>query len=118
VANIARYHRGAPPKTSHENLAGLTPELRKQIRRLSAILRLADGLDRGHVGGVADVKVRWLQRAIRIHPTPVPKAILRLELWGAARKAALLADVAGVPVEVVGPDGKPVEVRTDDGDGD
>ncbi len=118
VANIARYHRGSAPKKSHENLAGLTPELRKQIRRLSAILRLADGLDRGHVGGVADVKVRWIQRAIRVHPTPVPRAILRLELWGAARKAALLADVAGVPVEVVGPDGKPVEVRTDEGDGD
>lgn len=118
VANIARYHRGSAPKKTHENLAGLTPELRKQIRRLSAILRLADGLDRGHVGGVADVKVRWLQRAIRVHPTPVPRAVLRLELWGAARKAQLLADVAGVPVEVVGGDGKPVEVRTDDGDGD
>ena len=118
VANIARYHRGSAPKKSHENLAGLTPELRKQIRRLSAILRLADGLDRGHVGGVADVKVRWIQRAIRVHPTPVPRATLRLELWGAARKASLLADVAGVPVEVVGPDGKPVEVRTDEGDGD
>ncbi|MBI3790470.1 MAG: Ppx/GppA family phosphatase [Gemmatimonadetes bacterium] len=118
VANIARYHRGAPPKKTHENLAGLSGDLRKKIRKLSAILRLADGLDRGHVGGVADVKVRWLQRAIRIHPTPIPKAVLRLELWGAARKSALLADVAGVPVEVVGADGKPVEVRTDEGDGD
>ena len=118
VANIARYHRGAAPKKTHENLAGLTGELRKKSRVLSAILRLADGLDRGHVGGVADVKVRWLQRAIRIHPTPVPRAMLRLELWGAARKASLLGEVAGLPVEVVGPDGKPVEVRTDEGDGD
>jgi exopolyphosphatase/guanosine-5'-triphosphate,3'-diphosphate pyrophosphatase len=118
VANIARYHRGAPPKKTHENLAGLGRALRDKITVLSAILRVADGLDRGHVGGVADVKVRWLQRAIRIHPTPVPRAMLRLELWGAARKASLLAEVAGVPVEVVGADGKPVEVRTDEGDGD
>ncbi len=118
VANIARYHRGSPPKKSHDNLAGLTSEMRKQIRRLSAILRLADGFDRGHVGGVADVKVRWLQRAIRVHATPVPRAVLRLELWGAARKAAMLAELAGVPVEVLGPDGKVVEVLTDDGDGD
>lgn len=118
VANIARYHRGAPPKKTHENLAGLGRALRDKITVLSAILRVADGLDRGHVGGVADVKVRWLQRAIRIRPTPVPRAMLRLELWGAARKAALLAEVAGVPVEVVDADGKPVEVRTDEGDGD
>ena len=118
VANIARYHRGAPPKKTHDNLAGLDANLRKKIRRLAAILRVADGLDRGHVGGVADVKVRWLQRAIRVHPSPIPRAVLRLELWGAARKKQLLEDVAGVPVEIVGLDGKPVEVRTDDGDGD
>lgn len=118
VANIARYHRGAPPKKTHENLAGLGRALRDKITVLSAILRVADGLDRGHVGGVADVKVRWVQRAIRIHASPVPKAMLRLELWGAARKAALLSEVAGVPVEVIGADGKPVEVRTDEGDGD
>jgi hypothetical protein len=30
---------------------------------------------------------------------------LRLELWGASRKSELLAQVAGVPVEIVAPDG-------------
>ena len=52
------------------------------------------------------MKVRWLERAVRL--TPVPRRAsdpMRLELWGAARKAGLLADVAGLPVEVVGPDG-------------
>jgi hypothetical protein len=28
-----------------------------------------------------------------------------LELWGASRKSALLADLAGMPVELAGPDG-------------
>jgi len=30
---------------------------------------------------------------------------LRLEVWGAARKSGLLAEVAGLPVELVAPDG-------------
>jgi len=118
VANIARYHRGASPRKKHENFGSLDTRLRRRIRRLSAILRVADGFDRGHIGGVAQVKARWLARAIRLTPIPVPKAKLKLELWGAARKSDLLAEVAGVPVEIVGLDGKPVEVRADDSDGD
>jgi exopolyphosphatase/guanosine-5'-triphosphate,3'-diphosphate pyrophosphatase len=106
VANVARYHRGAPPKKKHRNFGALGPELRRRIKRLSAILRLADGLDRGHVGAVASVKVRWLKRAIRITPVPArPSHSLRLEMWGAQRKSQLLARIAGVPVEIVAPDG-------------
>lgn len=48
VANIARYHRKAVPKTKHDSYAGL-PEKDKQIvRYMSALLRIADGLDAGH----------------------------------------------------------------------
>lgn len=114
VAHVARYHRGAPPsRTKHRTFAGLDRAVRRRVRRLSALLRIADGLDRGHVAAVERVRVRWLERAIRITPVPSPRArSLRLELWGAARKAALLGRVAGVPVEIVGTDGKPV--RNDD----
>jgi exopolyphosphatase / guanosine-5'-triphosphate,3'-diphosphate pyrophosphatase len=106
IAHVARYHRGGEPKRKHEAYWALDRETRERVRRLSAILRVADGFDRGHVRAVEKLKVRWLERAIRI--TPVPRratAPLRLELWGASRKAGLLADVAGAPVEVVGPDG-------------
>jgi len=40
---------------------------------------------------------------------------MRLELWGASRKAALLEEVAGVPVEIVSPDGN--VVGRDEGEG-
>ena len=30
---------------------------------------------------------------------------VRLDLWGASRKASPLADLLGVPFEIVGPDG-------------
>ena len=107
IANVARYHRGGPPKKEHGNYGPLDKHLRRRIKRLSALLRVADGFDRGHVSAVANVKVRWMQRAIRLTPVPSGRhASMRLEMWGANRKSALLAKVAGLPVEIVAPDGK------------
>jgi len=106
VANVARYHRGAEPKKKHTNYGGLEKPLRKTIMRLSAILRVADGFDRGHASAVAEIKVRWLERALRLTAVPRRHTVnLRLDLWGAARKSNLLSELAGVPVEIVGPDG-------------
>jgi len=111
VAHVARYHRGAEPSRRRQREFGnLDKATRRRIRRLAAILRVADGLDRGHAGAVERMKVRWVERALRITPVAAPKAqSLRLELWGAARKAGLLEQLAGVPVEIVGPDRKAVQ---------
>jgi exopolyphosphatase/guanosine-5'-triphosphate,3'-diphosphate pyrophosphatase len=107
IANVARYHRGEEPKRKHRNFGMLDKSLRRRIRRLSALLRVADGFDRGHVSAVADLKVRWTRRALRITPVPASsRAPLRLEMWGANRKSALLARLAGVPVEIVARDGR------------
>jgi exopolyphosphatase/guanosine-5'-triphosphate,3'-diphosphate pyrophosphatase len=106
IANVARYHRGDAPKKKHRNYAELDKPLRRRVKTLAALLRVADGLDRGHVGTVASVKVRWLERAIRITPIPAREgATMRLELWGAHRKSGLLARVTDRPVEIVPPDG-------------
>jgi hypothetical protein len=52
------------------------------------------------------VKVRWLDRALRISAVANKRAqSLRLDLWGASRKSELLAKIARVPVEIVAPDG-------------
>ncbi|MDA1081581.1 MAG: Ppx/GppA phosphatase family protein [Gemmatimonadetes bacterium] len=123
VAHVARFHRGAAPsRKKHREFARLDQTARRRVRRLAALLRIADGLDRGHVNAVAQVRVRWLERAIRITPIAAPKVrSLRLELWGAARKAQLLERVAKLPVELVGPNGKAVRpdepgVSDDEGD--
>src|SRR5438067_2691438 len=106
VANLARYHRGAEPSKKHAKYSGLEKPLRKKIKRLAAILRVADGFDRGHASAVAEVKARWMERALRLTAVPARQGYsLRLELWGASRKSKLLADVADVPVEIVAPDG-------------
>ncbi len=114
IANVARYHRGAEPRKSHSNFWSLSTAARANVRRLAAILRVADGFDRGHASGVGQIRVRWLERALRLIAVPAPGATsIRLELWGADRKSPLLSDLAGVPVEIVGPDG--VRVEHDDG---
>src|SRR5687768_5505153 len=106
VANVARYHRGAKPKSKHGNFRNLDPKLQAMITRLAAILRVADGFDRGHAGAVEHVKVRWTKRALRITAVPNPKALsMRLDLWGASRKSDLLAEIADTKVEIVAPDG-------------
>ncbi len=106
VANVARYHRGAEPRKKHRNYGPLDRPVRQTIKRLSALLRVADGFDRGHASAVAEIKVRWVERALRITAVPAHHVYnLRLDLWGASRKSNLLAEFAGVPVEIVAPDG-------------
>ena len=106
IANVARYHRGTAPKRKHRNFGELDKPLRDRIERLSALLRVADGFDRGHIGAVADIRVRCMQRAIRITALPSSASQpLRLEMWGAHRKSELLAALIGSPVEIVGIDG-------------
>jgi exopolyphosphatase/guanosine-5'-triphosphate,3'-diphosphate pyrophosphatase len=106
IANIARYHRGAKPKGRHGNFKNLDSKLQAMIRRLSAILRVADGFDRGHAGAVEHLKVRWTKRALRITAVPNPRArSMRLDMWGASRKSNLLAEMADTKVEIVAPDG-------------
>jgi exopolyphosphatase/guanosine-5'-triphosphate,3'-diphosphate pyrophosphatase len=117
IAHVARYHRGKTPSRKHRDFAGLDRALRERIVKLSAILRFADGLDRGHVGAVGEVKVRWTTSSVRVSVAEADGAgSVRLECWGASRKRALLEDVLGKPVEVVAPDG--TVVTYDEGDGE
>ncbi|HEY9788418.1 MAG TPA: Ppx/GppA phosphatase family protein [Candidatus Obscuribacterales bacterium] len=48
IASIARYHRGSPPKESHEAFYTIAPENRKLVTDMAAILRVAEALDRSH----------------------------------------------------------------------
>ena len=106
AANVARYHRGAEPKKKHTNYGGLEKSMRETIKRLAAILRVADGFDRGHANAVAEIRVRWMERALRLTAVPQRQGSnLRLEIWGASRKSRLLSEIAGAPVEIVAPDG-------------
>jgi len=55
VALIARYHRKASPSMKHVAYAMLTPQSQDQVRKLSALLRIADGLDYMHDAAISDL---------------------------------------------------------------
>ena len=48
IALIARYHRQATPKKSHEGYRNLGGSKRRAVKAMSAMVRLAEGLDRSH----------------------------------------------------------------------
>lgn len=48
IALVARYHRGKRPKRKRPDLAARPEWQRRIVRRLAALLRLADALDRTH----------------------------------------------------------------------
>ncbi len=52
IACIARYHRGAYPSPTHKVYRDLNENERRIVDMLSAILRIADGLDYTHQGSV------------------------------------------------------------------
>lgn len=60
IANVARYHRKAFPKPQHFYYASLSDSDKKIVDKLSSILRIADGLDRGYEGRVYDIKFEKL----------------------------------------------------------
>ena len=56
IALIARYHRGPLPRDGHAYYCDLDPEARNDVRKLAALLRLADSLDKGRSGLVAGLR--------------------------------------------------------------
>jgi len=87
IANVARYHRRAFPKRRHRNFARLDREERRLVRRLSGILRVADGLDRTHAQVVTGVRCRTDEGRVRVRVTATRDPAIELE--DAQRKAGL-----------------------------
>jgi exopolyphosphatase / guanosine-5'-triphosphate,3'-diphosphate pyrophosphatase len=106
IALIARYHRQATPKKSHEGYADLGGQLRRTVRTLAAIVRLAEGLDRSHAQTIAGVDLypRGDDYLARLRAAGDSE----LELWAAHRHVAPLEEILGRPIrfEVAGTDYK------------
>lgn len=98
IANVARYHRKSHPKLKHEGFLQLQrDEHRELVRRLAAILRIAEGLDRGNLGLVRGVDTRIGSNKVEIS-LKLRRGMGRdasLEIWGAERKKTLFEEVFG-----------------------
>jgi exopolyphosphatase/guanosine-5'-triphosphate,3'-diphosphate pyrophosphatase len=91
IANIARYHRKASPKTSHRQFAKLSARARRVVRIGAALLRLADGLDRSHGSVVSSVTSEIGGKKVDL--TVKARGDAELEIWGARSKSDMFRDV-------------------------
>jgi exopolyphosphatase/guanosine-5'-triphosphate,3'-diphosphate pyrophosphatase len=96
VALLARYHRRATPKRSHEGYGALPRQTRRAVRILSSLVRMAEGLDRTRNQAIRDVEMAAddAQMTVRLYAA----GDAELELWAAERQAASLERWIGVPL--------------------
>ncbi|HYP91410.1 MAG TPA: Ppx/GppA phosphatase family protein [Polyangiaceae bacterium] len=90
---VALYHRGSRPKRRGGKLDGLPKREQKSVVVLSAILRLAVALDRGHSQLVRRLLVEEHKKQLRI-AIDGPGDLL-LELWAGRDKVEPLAKALG-----------------------
>jgi len=90
IANVARYHRRAIPQLKHTGFDDLSPKLKRTVRILSALLRIADGLDRTHFSVVRTVDVS-IGKTVKI--TVHVSGDAEMEAWAAKNRSDLFERV-------------------------
>jgi exopolyphosphatase / guanosine-5'-triphosphate,3'-diphosphate pyrophosphatase len=102
VANVARYHRKALPADRHADYMALDDDDRTLVRRLAALLRLADGLDADHfqVVEAATVVDRGDHLRLELRARDAPD----LDMWAAERNGDLFELEFGRRIEPVAVD--------------
>mgnify|MGYP005848361267 CR=1 FL=1 len=93
IALIARYHRKGGPRESHGDYIALPRAERAAVAKLSALLQIADGLDRGHGAVVRDLSA--VVRGDEVRLTLFAPAPFDVELWGMEKKSGLFREVFG-----------------------
>jgi exopolyphosphatase / guanosine-5'-triphosphate,3'-diphosphate pyrophosphatase len=98
IALVARYHRRGTPKRSHAEYAHLPSSLRKTIRTLSSILRVAESLDRSHAQAITGLELRDRgQDALLLVHTATDA---ELEVWATNRHLQPFEKLLGKPVRL------------------
>jgi exopolyphosphatase/guanosine-5'-triphosphate,3'-diphosphate pyrophosphatase len=97
LAALVRWHRGGDPRVSDE-FPLLDSGAIERVRILEALLRVADGLDRGRNQVVYGVDTMITPSLILIRMRAVDD--VELEVWGARRKRALMEKVFDREVEL------------------
>ncbi len=100
VANVARYHRKGFPDLTNPGFRKLDRRGRAAVRKLAAILRLADAFDREHLTKVRDIQARVEKGRFFVRARG--EGDLGLSLWTASRKADLFEEVFEMEARIEG----------------
>jgi exopolyphosphatase/guanosine-5'-triphosphate,3'-diphosphate pyrophosphatase len=98
IALVARYHRRGTPKRSHDEYASLSAPLRKTVRTLSSILRVAESLDRSHSQAISGIELRDRGEDALLQVITATDA--ELEIWATNRHLQPFEQLLGKPVRL------------------
>lgn len=93
VALLARYHRRADPRPGHLGYDELAEPEREIVRKLAALLRVADALDREHVSRVVSLAAHVDEEEVVLQVET--RGRLVLEEWALRKKGRLFDSVYG-----------------------
>jgi exopolyphosphatase/guanosine-5'-triphosphate,3'-diphosphate pyrophosphatase len=98
MALVARYHRRGTPRRSHNEYAQLPAALRRTVRALASILRVAESLDRSHAQPISGLEVhdRGEDFVLTLHAA----GDAELEVWATARHLEPLEELVKKPVRL------------------
>lgn len=98
IAHVARYHRRALPSKKHDTFETLLPGHKRTVRRLAALLRIADALDRTHFSVVLTVDVKLGKTVTMVLHI---SGDAEFETWAAKGRADLFEQVFHHPVQFI-----------------
>ena len=108
IALVARYHRGAEPRASHEGFSSMGLAEQQGLLWLAAIVRLADGLDGERDGRISRLTVQVAPEALLIRARGYVQDLFSASHL--AERKHLLESVARRPVIVRAEDIQPAAV--------
>lgn len=100
IAHTARYHRKSHPKKNHDEFSSLPERTQSLIKKLSAILRIADSLDRTHKKIVQSVECKMKRNGVELYIRVKKCSNPEIEIWSLDRRKALFEEVFGKNLSV------------------
>lgn len=93
IAYVSRYHRKSHPKQSHDDFSSLTEKTQMIIKKLSAILRVVDALDRTHSRVVLKIESNINKQNVVLKLFVDKTKNAEIELWNLERRKGLFEEV-------------------------
>ena len=99
LSNVVRYHRAELPVAAHPGYAALQRSDRTMVLKLSALLRVADALDRGHSQHIQDFDIELTRDTLILRARGTHD--VTLERLALEEKADLFEDIFGYKLIMV-----------------
>jgi exopolyphosphatase/guanosine-5'-triphosphate,3'-diphosphate pyrophosphatase len=93
LSNVVRYHRSEVPSPAHPGYASLPRSDRTMVLKLSALLRIADALDRGHSQHIQDFDIELTRDTLFLRACGTHD--VTLERLALGEKSDLFEDIFG-----------------------